>query len=262
MNDDHASHESHTQQGSMVIRLTAIQMFVAGLVGGILVLCTIGFFILLGMTLSGDGSTAKKVAVNPAPTGLENGGAEAPANVQVRPVDKDTDHIRGNKNAKVTIVGYTDLECPFCKRFHVTMQEVMKKYGDKVNFVIRHFPLDQLHSQARTEALASECAGEQGKFWEFVDIVFEKTTSNDGLDLSKMPEYAKTAGVKDVNKFNKCVSDKKFAEKVQADEQDAQAAGAQGTPYSIVLGPNGESIPLNGALPLSAIEATLQPLLQ
>lgn len=261
MSEQHMPHESHAQNGSMIIRLTPIQMFLAGLVGGILVLCTIGFFILLGMSITGNGGSAKKVAANPSPS-VVTGGDEAPTAVQVRPVDEDADHIRGNKNADVTIVAYTDLECPFCKRFHGTMLEVMKKYGDKVNFVIRHFPLDQLHAQARTEALASECAAEQGKFWEFVDLVFEKTTSNDGLDLAKLPEYAKTAGVKNIDKFNKCLADKKYTEKVQADEQDAQSAGAQGTPYSVILGPNGETIPLNGALPLSAVEAALQPLLQ
>lgn len=257
--DAHASAHAEGKVGEMVIRLTPVQMFLTGLAGGVLVLCTVGFFILLGMTLSGDGG-GKKIAVNPTPTAV--GGEEEPAAApEIRPVT-DEDHIRGNKNAKVTIVEYTDLECPFCKRFHATTQEIMKKYGDDVRLVIRHFPLDQLHAQARQEALATECAAEQGKFWELVDIIFEKTTSNDGLDLAKLPDYAKQAGVKDISKFNKCVADQKYADRVQADEQDAQAAGARGTPYSIVLGPDGQAIPVNGAQPLAAVSATIDQLLK
>lgn len=261
MHEEH-THEvhDHGKAGEMVIRLTPVQMFLTGLAGGVLVLCTIGFFILLGMTLSGEAGGGKKIAVNPTPSAVT--GEEEPAVApEIRPVT-DEDHIRGNKNAKVTIVEYTDLECPFCKRFHETTQEVMKKYGDDVRLVIRHFPLDQLHAQARPEALATECAAEQGKFWELVDIIFAKTTSNDGLDLAKMPEYAKQAGVKDITKFNKCVADQKYADHVAADEQDAQAAGARGTPYSIVLGPDGQAIPVNGAQPLAAVSATIDQLLK
>lgn len=245
----------------MVIRLTPVQMFLTGLVGGVLVLCTVGFFILLGMTL-GDDTKGKTLAGNPTPTPTQAVDGEEPAAIQVRAVDEKTDHIRGDKDAKVTIVTFTDLECPFCKRFHDTTNQLMQKYGDKVRLVYRHFPLDQLHSQARTEAIATECAGEQGKFWEFTDIIFKETTSNDGLNLSKLPDYAKQVGVKDINKFNKCLADKKFADKVQADEQDAQGAGAQGTPYSVIVGPNGEMVPVNGAQPLAAVEATLQQFLK
>ncbi len=267
-------HEEHTHEcedqacehtpggaGEMVISLKPTQMFIAGLIGGVLVLCTIGFFILLGMTLSGgEGDSNEKIAVNPTPT-APAGGEEPAGAPAIRPVTED-DHIRGGKNAKVTIVEYTDLECPFCKRFHGTTQEVLKKYGNDVRLVIRHFPLDQLHQQARQEAMATECAAEQGKFWELIDIIFEKTTSNDGLDLAKLPEYAKQAGVKDITKFNKCIADNKYADAIAADEQDAQAAGAQGTPYSVVLGPNGQAIPINGAQPLAAVQATIDQLLK
>lgn len=243
----------------MVIRLTPVQVFLSGLAGGVLVLCTVGFFILLGMNMS-DGPKPKVVAnnptVQPAAAGPEQAG------VQIREVDEKTDHIRGNKNADVTLVTYTDLECPFCKRFHDTTAQLLQKYGNELRIVYRHFPLDQLHAQARTEALATECAGEQGKFWELIDIIFAQTTSNDGLDLAKLPEYAKQAGVKDVNKFNKCLADKKYTDKVAADEQDAQTAGAQGTPYSVLVGPNGELVPVNGAQPLAALEATVQQFLK
>lgn len=251
-------HPVDAQSGSFVIRMSPIQMFIAGLVGGVLLLCTIGFFILLPKAVSGDTFGGKPTA-QVAPTAV-NPGEEAPAEITLRDVDTKKDHIRGNKDAKVTIVTYTDLECPFCKRFHTTMNDVMKQYGDRVRWVYRHLPLDSLHSQARTEAIATECASEQGKFWEFTDIIFEKTTSNDGLDLTKMSEYAKSAGL-NVQKFTSCWEAKKYADVVQADEADGQSAGARGTPYSIVIGKDGQKVPINGAYPKEAIQSTLEQML-
>jgi protein-disulfide isomerase len=102
----------------------------------------------------------------------------------VRAVDAKNEYVRGNASAKVTLIEYSDFECPFCKRFHATMQQVLAAEGNNVRWVYRQFPLDSLHSKARTEALASECAGEQGKFWEFVDSLFKVTPSNNGMDIS------------------------------------------------------------------------------
>src|SRR3989344_4437991 len=80
---------------------------------------------------------------------------------QMKPIAAD-DHVRGNPNAPVKIVEYSDTECPFCKAFHATLQEASEEYGDDVAWVYRHFPLDQLHTKARKEAVALECAAEQG----------------------------------------------------------------------------------------------------
>ncbi len=237
-----------------------VQMFIGGIVSGILVLCTIGFFIMLGLYFGDDNGSARNnggAVVNNVPAG----DAGAPTQVAVREVDEKTDHIRGNKNADVTIVEYSDFECPFCKNFHNTMNQIIKAYGDDVRWVYRHLPLDSLHSQARKEALASECAAEQGKFWEFADIIFTQTTSNDGLDLSKLPDYAKQAGVANVTKFNDCLNTSKYAGAIQEDEQDAQAAGAQGTPYSVIVGPDGETVVVSGAQPYAAVEASLKQFL-
>lgn len=262
------NNNSSSRGGSSIFEaLPPKHMFIFGLVGGLMTLCTIGFFILLGIVLSGDSSVLAKgnnagyvapVGDQPADPSVPN----QPTQITVRPVDEKNEHVRGAKNAKLTIVEYSDFECPFCKRFHATMQEVVQKYNKDVRWVYRHFPLDSLHSQARTEALASECASEQGKFWEFADKIYEVTASNDGLDLSKLQEYATQAGVKDLKKFQSCLDTKKYASKVQADEQDAQKAGGQGTPYSVLLGPNGETIPISGAQPLSAIDATIQQFLK
>lgn len=244
-------------QGSMLSGMSPAKIFVFGIVEGILVLCTIGFFIMLSLYLGGDSNAVAK-----APNGNNGNGAPtaAPAangTISVAAVDKDVDHIRGNEDAEITIVEYSDLECPFCQRHHDTMKQLMAEYGDKVRWVYRHLPLDSLHRQAREEALATECAGEQGRFWELTDLIFETTTSNDGLDLSKLPEYAAQAGVSDIDQFNECLASKKYASKVQRDEQDAASAGGTGTPHTVIVGPDGELVPIKGAQPLSAIEGAL-----
>lgn len=92
--------------------------------------------------------------------------------LNVPAVNKDTDHIKGDKDASITIIEYSDMECPYCQRFHPTMQQVINDYGDKVNWVYRHFPLTSIHPNAMNLALSSECVAElegNDKFWEFVD---------------------------------------------------------------------------------------------
>lgn len=252
------------EEKTLLSNLSSKQSFTAGLVGGVLSLCTIGFFILLWVVLGGRvslggsvnaGQGAQIGAGNPTPTIPTEPGA--PVVVKVREVDAKTDHIRGNAKSKISIVEYSDLECPFCKRFHETMKQVVDKYGDKIRWVYRHFPLDQLHSKARTEALATECASEQGKFWEYTDLIYQETGSNDSLDLAKLPEYAQRVGL-NVGKFQKCLDDKKYADRVQSDADDAVAAGARGTPYSVLVGPKGETVVISGAQPFEAIEQMLK----
>src|SRR3989344_453399 len=115
-------------------------------------------------------------------TELQPQAAEQTGDLEEMSPITSTDHIRGNPDAPIKIVEYSDFECPFCKRFHETMQQVSAEYGDQVAWVYRHFPLDQLHSKARKEAVASECAAELGgndAFWKFTDRFFELTPSND-----------------------------------------------------------------------------------
>jgi protein-disulfide isomerase len=166
------------------------------------------------------------------------------------PVDS-SDHIRGNVNAQVTIVEYSDLECPFCKRFHETMKQALTEYGDKVRWVYKHFPLDQLHSKADKEAEAAECAGELGgnnAFWAYVDRVFEITPSNNGLDLALLPTIAQGLGL-DKGKFESCLASGKYAEFVEAQYQEGIRLGVNGTPGSFV---NGQ--PVRGAVPLETLK--------
>lgn len=182
----------------------------------------------------------------------------------VKPVDGE-DHILGNPGAPVKLVEFSDFECPFCKRFHRTMKRLMDEYGKdgKVAWVYRHFPLDSLHSKARKEAQAAECANELGgneAFWAYSDRLFEVAPSNDRLDLALLPRIAQKIGL-DRAKFEACLEGDlrggKYAAHIEADVQDAIASGGTGTPFSLVIAPNGKTFPINGAQPLAALKSII-----
>ena len=201
------------------------------------------------------GGTVAKQVVVPGDSALD----------QIRPVGEG-DYIRGNPNAEVFVVEYSDTECPFCKQFHKTMKQVMEEYGDKgkVAWVYRHFPLDQLHSKARREAVALECAGELGgndKFWEYTDRLYEITPANNGLDLAQLPIIAEFVGL-DVQKFNICLASNKYDKKIQEDVDDATATGGRGTPWSIVVHKKGKKYPLSGAQPLTSVKQIIETALK
>jgi len=171
------------------------------------------------------------------------------------------DHIRGNINAPVKIVEYSDTECPFCKQFHNTLKQVVAEYGDQVAWVYRHFPLDSLHSK---EAEATECAAELGgndKFWAYLDRLMEVTPSNNGLDAAELPKIAQYVGL-DVAKFNTCLSSGKYAQKIEEHVQNAMATGGQGTPWSVVIGKGDKKYPLSGAQPYQNVKQLIDTALK
>lgn len=209
--------------------------------------------------------SARGSSVSVAPqsqAGTDNGAALE----NMTPV-KDSDHIRGNPSAPVKIVEYSDMECPFCKRFHPTMQQVMDEYGKngKVAWVYRHFPLDSIHSQARAEATASECANELGgsdAFWKYVDRFFELTPSNDQTNIAVvLPQIARETEL-DEAKFKSCLASGKYDAHIQSDLDDAIATGGNGTPWSIVVTANGKKYPLSGAQPYGAVRQLIELALQ
>lgn len=189
---------------------------------------------------------------------------EKPKSGAFRPVDA-SDHILGDPNAPVKIIEYSDLECPFCKRFHPTMQQVLEAYNGQVAWVYRHFPLDSIHPKARREAEATECAAELGgnaKFWEYVEELFRITPSNNGLNLSLLPQIAESVGL-DAAQFNTCLNSGKYEDKVDRDLQEAIAAGARGTPYSIIVTGKSKKVgEISGALQYSQIKPMIDQALK
>lgn len=178
----------------------------------------------------------------------------------------DDDHILGNPDATLTFILYTDLECPFCKKFNDTLNQMMDEYGKqgKVSLVFRHFPLDSLHTKSRKEAEATECAADLGgneAFWKYVNRLFDITPSNDGLDPAELPKIAEYVGL-DKNKFSDCLKSGKFANKVQGYYEDAVASGANGTPFFIIINKKGEKFPVSGAIPYQELKIALDQLLE
>lgn len=206
----------------------------------------------------------------PTPPSTKDATAKTPAtqeqklSASLRPVS-ETDHLLGTPTASVIIVEYSDTECPFCKVFHGTMQRIMNEYGKqgKVAWVYRQFPLVSLHPKAPKEAEATECANELGgntAFWKYLDTIFQITPSNNGLDPARLPEIAKSVGL-DVDTFAKCLSSDQFTEKIQKEYQEAVGLGAQGTPFSIAIGKNGQMKIINGAQPYETVKTIIEGLL-
>ncbi len=192
------------------------------------------------------------------------GDSAAQPSQPIAPVS-NADHIRGSADADVVIVEYSDTECPFCKNFHNSMNQIMSEYGrdGKVAWVYRHFPLS-MHQYARKEAEATECAAELGgtdSFWQYLDMIFELTESNDGLDPAELPKIAEDIGL-DRAEFTTCLDSGRHATTVEADYQDGLAAGVEGTPYSFVaLKGSSTVVPINGAQPYTTVKQVIDTLL-
>lgn len=207
-----------------------------------------------------------------------------------RPISAN-DHIFGNPEADIIVLEYGDIECPPCKSFHSTMNQVMDKYAKdgKVAWVFRHMPIAGLHKKAQKEAEATECAFEQGgnnAFWSFINRIYEITPSNDQLDPAQLTQIAKDQKL-DVNKFTECLNTGKYASKVNADFADGLIAtnNRPGTPFirlitkdtitsqqrtsinsifgdEIKYGSEGKSASISGALPFQYFDMLLQELLK
>jgi len=180
----------------------------------------------------------------------------------LRPVSKERDHIRGNPDAPVTLIEYSDFECPFCKSFHATVKKVVEESNGKVRWVYRHFPLDSIHPvKARKEAVASECAGELGgneAFWRFADRFFEVTPSNNKTDIDTvLPRIAREIGL-DGARFASCLASGRHDRRVEEDLQNANATGGRGTPWSLVVSKSGKIYPLSGAQPYASVKQLVE----
>lgn len=163
--------------------------------------------------------------------------------------------LRGNPNAAVTIVEYVDFQCPFCARAYKTMEEqVLKAYGDRVRFAVKHLPLASIHPWAESAALATACAHQQNPeaFWKLYDYFFrnQTTLTKDNL-RDKAVAAARDAGV-DATQFEACVDAQAAMPAVKADEAEAEALGVRSTPTFFI---NGRK--LEGALPFETLKAAI-----
>jgi protein-disulfide isomerase len=185
-------------------------------------------------------------------------------NLEAMPKVTDKDHIRGSKDADVVLVEYSDLECPFCKNFHGTMQQVMKEYGDTVAWVYRNYPLG-FHQNAQKEAEAAECAAQLGgndAFWKYTDTIFERTTSNGtGFALDALVPLAEELGLNG-SQFKECLDSGKYAQHVKDDMAGGTKTGISGTPGTVIVAKNGKKDFVGGAYPFDAVKAQIDALLK
>lgn len=158
----------------------------------------------------------------------------------------ESDHVFGEKGARISLIEYSDFQCPYCQRFHGTAKQIVDKYAGSVNWVYRHYPLSFHEPAASRQAIASECVAElggNGSFWSFVDLIFENPYEND----EQMAKLALEVGV-DENAMNDCLNSGKYDSLVAAQMADATDVGVTGTPGNIILNnETGEAIRIDGA---------------
>ena len=226
---------------------TTLWQIISGVLG---VLLVISIF-TDGFGFGSDSSPTGGVVVNNQPSQ-----PQLPS-LPTGPVDvsADDDPVLGEEDAPVTIIEFSDFQCPFCKSFKdQTFGLIQENYIDtgKVKFVYRDFPLSSIHSMAQKGAEASECADDQGKFWEYHDVLFEKQQEWTTIGASKLKEYAANLGL-DSGDFDSCLDSGKYEDEVNQDLSDGSIVGVQGTPSFFVNG-----VQLSGAQPYASFQAAIE----
>ncbi|MFQ5757713.1 MAG: DsbA family protein [Acidiferrobacterales bacterium] len=183
----------------------------------------------------------------------------------VRRVSATRDHIYGNSDAKISLIEYSDFECPFCKRFHPTAKHIVDAYDGKVNWVYRHFPLAFHNPGAQKQAEASECANEQGgneAFWNYADAIYARTKSNGkGFPLGSLVPLATEIGL-DAKKFQECLDTGRYTARVKEDFNEGARIGISGTPGNVLLNNETGAVTLTpGAVPFAALKGQIDQLL-
>ena len=164
-------------------------------------------------------------------------------------VSYDSARVRGNPKAAVMIVEFSDFQCPYCQAVEPTLKSVLAKHEGRVAIAFRDMPLTQIHPLAQGAAEAARCAGEQGKFWEYHDLLF---ANQNKLDRNGLLEHARTLTL-DEKQFDSCLTSERYKAQIEQDEQDGRHAGVNGTPAFFING-----VFLNGAQPEATFETSIQ----
>ncbi|RDJ31194.1 MAG: DsbA family protein [Crenarchaeota archaeon] len=178
-------------------------------------------------------------------------------------ISLDDDPIKGNPDAEITIVEFSDFQCPFCERFHRTTLPLLEQNylsTGKVNFVYRDFPIQGIHPNAVPAALASECADDQGKFWEYHDLLFVNQKNWQDLEIpvavNTFKQYASSLDL-DMQEFNDCFESGKYLAEINADLEDGRQYGVTGTPGFFVGNEKTGFTRIIGAQPYSVFQEIL-----
>jgi protein-disulfide isomerase len=222
--------------------------FLLGLFAGMAVLSTIAFFVLLIIVFSGGEKVDNDAPVDDPIV------AEQPTEPELAPVPPiaDNEPFIGGEDASVVLIEYTDFECPFCLRHHPTVQSILEEYGDKIKYVLRHYPLTSIHPQAQKAAEAFECAAEQDgvKAYDLAERIWE---ANEKGNMSVLTWKTSAAELGfNSSEFNDCLEDGKYTAKVNQMAAAGNKAGVDGTPATFI---NGQMV--SGALPLDTFKGII-----
>ncbi len=218
-----------------------------------------------GYVVGGETAEPKEVIIRETvqnspqnPTTQEQFGPQIITNISL-----DDDPMKGNPNASITIVEFSDFQCPFCAKFHeTTLPQLEQNYisTGKVNFVYRDFPIQSIHPNAAPAALASECADDQGKFWEMHDMIFENQQIWKDLPIIQsvalFKQYASELEI-DSDEFASCMDSGKYLDEIRKDLDDGRAYGVSGTPGFFIGNEKIGFAQINGAQPFSSFQRVI-----
>ncbi|MEK7141627.1 MAG: DsbA family protein [Patescibacteria group bacterium] len=261
-------HEVSSEQPTIVVQQ------IGGVIQAVVIILLIVCAFLLGSLWTkvqilerGGVSTASVPVIGQPSSGGSAAQAVLPPTQDAKDVPKITkdDHVRGDRISRIALIEYSDIECPFCKRFHPTAQQVIDAYKGKVMWVYRHYPL-AFHANAQKEAEAVECANELGgndAFWKYLDALYDRTTSNGtGFALDKLMPLAVEIGLNEA-KFTACLDSGRYASHVKDDMNGGSKAGVTGTPGNILLDTKtGKTNLIPGAVPFETMKAAIDEMLK
>jgi len=212
--------------------------------------------IALAIYITGMGTSTTPSPTTPNP--------ETSTNTSSIPAVTASDFIRGNPNAPILIVEYSDYDCPFCKIFHETMKQVIDTFGPSgdVAWVYRQLPVAELHPNAPKLSEAALCVGELGgsnAFWTFSDLVFNERGLEERTAMSRLPEFASRAGVSEA-RFTECMSSGRMRSRVEDSVTRASELGITGTPQSYVI-VGDQQVALEGAQTFLALQTLIENIL-
>lgn len=208
--------------------------------------------------------TSKDDVTNSAVVNQQSSSDAAAASTGVsRPVS-EADYIRGNPNAPILMVEYSDYDCPFCKQYQETMNRIMDEYGvtGRLAWVYRQFPLAELHPNSPKISEAALCVGDIGgneSFWSFTDLIFESRNIDEPTNVTKLPQYAESAGVSQ-KEYIDCMDSGRMKDEVVSQIEDGFNSGARGTPYTILIVGSQQAV-INGAQPYEVVKGIVDNLI-
>ncbi|MBK5109723.1 MAG: thioredoxin domain-containing protein [Anaerolineales bacterium] len=254
-NDSHQI-EKETNKGSGELTITLRRWHLYALVMPLIFVIGLGFGYLLRGWTPQAGSTpaqAESASSQEASVPVPQAGAEtSSANQQVVRYDVpvDDDPILGAEDAPITIVEFSDYECPYCRQWHSEVySQLIETYGEQIRFVYRDFPLASIHSNANSAANAANCAHEQGVFWEYHDMLF---SMEQGLGNGAYLDYASQLDI-DQADFQECLDSSRYEAEVQADFDFAAELGVRSTPTFFING-----IAVVGAQPFEIFQQVIE----